>query len=108
MKAQDMRMGNAILGVLEGLWEQTQSMDSGIRVTTCKTGDRRLLVKVFEAKPIKRGVKSHFDRPRNHSNSKSTPTNKCLSKTQTTTIPQHPLPLTHMSHENSTIWIKPK
>jgi len=32
-------------------------MDSGIRVTTCKIGDKRLLDKVFESKPIKRGVK---------------------------------------------------
>jgi len=32
-------------------------MDSGIRVATCKTGDRRLLDKVFELKPIKRGGK---------------------------------------------------
>ena len=53
-------MGNAILGVLEGLWRRTRSMDSGIRVTTCKTGDRRLLDKVFESKPIKRGDKIPF------------------------------------------------
>ena len=52
-----MRTGNAILGVLEGLWGRTQSMDSGIRVTTCKIGDRRLLDKVFRSKPIKRGGK---------------------------------------------------
>jgi len=32
-------------------------MDSGIRVTACKTGDRRLLDEVFESKPIKRGGK---------------------------------------------------
>jgi len=51
-------------------------MDSKIRVTTCKTGDRRLLDKVFELKPIKRGVKSHFDSPRNHSNSKAPLQNK--------------------------------
>jgi len=36
-------------------------MDGGIRVVTCKTGDRRLLDKVFEPKPIKRGVKSQFN-----------------------------------------------
>jgi len=53
-------MRNAILGALERLWGQTQSMDSGIRVTTCKTGDRRLLDKVFESKPIKRGDKIPF------------------------------------------------
>ena len=54
MKAQDTRTGDAILGTLEGLWGQTQSMDSRIRVTACKTGDRRLLDEVFESKPIKR------------------------------------------------------
>ena len=56
-----MRTGNAILSALEGLWGRTQSMDSGIRVATCKTGNRRLLGKVFELKPIKRGVKAHFN-----------------------------------------------
>jgi len=35
-------------------------MDSRIRVTTCKTGDRRLLDEVFELKPIKRGGKIPF------------------------------------------------
>jgi len=50
-----MRIGNAILGALEGLWGRTQSMDSRIRVATCKTGDKRLLDKIFKAKPIKRG-----------------------------------------------------
>ena len=35
-------------------------MDSGIRVTTCKTGDRRLLDEIFESKPIKRGGKIPF------------------------------------------------
>jgi len=35
-------------------------MDSGIRVTTCKTGDRRLLDKVFKSKPIKREGKIPF------------------------------------------------
>ena len=35
-------------------------MDSGIRVTACKTGDRRLLDKVLESKPIKRGGKIPF------------------------------------------------
>ena len=53
-------MGNTILGALEGLWGQTRLMDSGIRVTICKTGDRRLLNKVFELKPIKRGGKIPF------------------------------------------------
>jgi len=36
-------------------------MNSGIRVTTCKTDNRRLLDKVFEPKPIKREVKSQFN-----------------------------------------------
>jgi len=35
-------------------------MNSGIRIATCKTGDRRLLDKVFELKSIKRGIKSQF------------------------------------------------
>ena len=60
MEAQNTRMGNAILGALERLWGQTRSIDSGIRVATCKTGDRRLLDKVFELKPIKRGGKIPF------------------------------------------------
>jgi len=47
-------------------------MNSGIRVTTCKTGGRRLLDKVFESKPIKRGVNSSSINPRNYSTSKST------------------------------------
>ena len=55
-----MRTGNTVLGTLEGLWGQTQSIDNGIRVTTCKTGDRRLLDEVFESKPIKRGGKIPF------------------------------------------------
>ena len=46
-------------------------MDSGIRVATCKTDNRRLLDKVFELKPIKREIKSHFNSLRNHSNSKA-------------------------------------
>ena len=35
-------------------------MDSGIRVVTCKTSDRRLLNEVFESKPIKRRDKIPF------------------------------------------------
>ena len=35
-------------------------MDCRNRVTTCQTGDRRLLDKVFETKPIKRGGKITF------------------------------------------------
>ena len=57
MEAQNMRMGNTILGTLERLWRRTRSMDSRVRITTCKTGNRRLLDKVFESKPIKRGGK---------------------------------------------------
>ena len=34
---------------------------------------------VFESKPIKRGVKFHFDSPRSHLNSKSTPTKTRIS-----------------------------
>jgi len=33
-------------------------------VASCKRGNRKLLDKVFESKPIKRGVKSHFDNPK--------------------------------------------
>jgi len=36
-------------------------MDSRNRVVSCKRGNRRLLGKVFELKPIKRGVKAHFN-----------------------------------------------
>jgi len=39
-------------------------MDSRIRVTTCKIGDRRLLDEVFESKPIKRGGKFQFNQPK--------------------------------------------
>jgi len=35
-------------------------MDSGFRVATYKTGNKRLLDKVFETKPIKRGAKIPF------------------------------------------------
>ena len=55
-----MRMRNLVLGALEGLQGRAQSMDSGIRVTTYKTGNRRLLDKVFKSKPIKRGGKIPF------------------------------------------------
>ena len=60
MEAQNTRIGNTILGTLEELWGQVRSMDSRIRVATCKTGDRRLLDKVFELKPIKKGDKIPF------------------------------------------------
>ena len=64
MEAQDMRMGHAILGTLERLWGQTQSMDRRIRVATCKTGNRRLLDEVFKSKLIKRGGKILFRQPK--------------------------------------------
>jgi len=64
MEAQDMRTGHAILGTLERLWGRTQSMDRRIRVAICKTGNRRLLDKVFELKPIKRGGKIPFRQPK--------------------------------------------
>jgi len=38
------------------------------------------LDKSFKSKPIKRGVKSHFNSPRNHSNSKNNPSNKMSSQ----------------------------
>jgi len=60
MKAQNTRMENTVLGTLEGLWGQTQSINSGIGIITCKTGDKRLLDKVFELKPIKKGGKIPF------------------------------------------------
>ena len=46
-------------------------MDSGIRIATYKTGNRRLLDEVFESKPIKRGVKSQFNQPKKSLNFKS-------------------------------------
>ena len=60
METQETRMGNTVLGALERIQRQTQSMDSRNGVATCKTGDRRLLDKVFELKPIKRGGKIPF------------------------------------------------
>jgi len=57
-------MGNTILDALEKLWGRTQSMDSRIRVATCKTGDRRLLDRIFKTKPIKRGGKILFQQPK--------------------------------------------
>jgi len=47
-------------------------MDSGIRITTYKTGDRRLLDEVFESKPIKREVNSSSINLRNYSTLKNT------------------------------------
>ena len=63
-----MRKRDAIPCALERLWEQAWPMDGRIRVNSCKRGDQRLLDKVFESKPIKRGgVKFHFDSSKNHS-----------------------------------------
>ena len=85
-------------------------MDSRIRVTTCKTGNKRLLGEVFESKPIKRGGKKsiwtaqEIIRILKH-------LYKCLSPaTPTTTTPLllHPLPQIHMSHGNSITWTKHK
>jgi len=39
-------------------------MDSRIRISTCKTGDRRLLDEIFESKSIKRGGKFPFRQPK--------------------------------------------
>ena len=39
-------------------------MDSGIRVVTYKTDDRRLLDKIFKSKPIKRGGKIPVRQPK--------------------------------------------
>jgi len=64
MKAQEMRMENTILGALERIWGRTQSIDSRNGVATCKTGSRRLLDKVFESKPIKRGGKIPVRQPK--------------------------------------------
>ena len=74
-----MRMGNTVLGTLEGLWERTQSMDSRIRVTTCKTGNRRLLDKVFESKPIKRGGKIPFRQLKKSLEFRKHPTKQTMS-----------------------------
>ena len=52
-----MRKRDTILGSLERIWKQTQSMNSRIRVASCKRHNRRLLDQVFESKPIKRGGK---------------------------------------------------
>ena len=75
MEAQDTRMENAILGILERLWRQTRSMDSGVRITTCKTCNRRLLDKVFKSKPIKRGGKIPSQQPKKSLKFQSTSTN---------------------------------
>ena len=54
-------------------------MDSGIRVTTCKTGNRRLLDKVFESKPIKRRGKIPFQQLRKSLKFQKHHTNQTMS-----------------------------
>ena len=72
-------MREAILGTLEGLWGQTWLMDSRIKVTACKTGDRRLLDKVFESKPIKREGKIPFQQLKKSLEFKKHHTNHTMS-----------------------------
>jgi len=60
MEAQDTRTGHTILGTLERLWGRTQSMDRRIRIATHKTGNRRLLDKVFQVETYKEGGKIPF------------------------------------------------
>jgi len=91
MEAQKTRTGNSVLGALEGLWERIRSMDSGISVATCKTGDRRLLDKVFESKPIKRGSKIPFRQPKYSLEILQQRT--CLPRMTTTTQLLPPLPI---------------
>ena len=64
METQNTRIGNSIFGVLEGLWGRTRSIDSWNRIDLYKRGNRRLLDKVFELKPIKRGGKILFRQPK--------------------------------------------
>ena len=51
---------NTILGALEELQRWTWLVDSRNGIALCKRGNRRLLDKMFESKPIKRGVKIPF------------------------------------------------
>jgi len=50
-----MRERDTIFGILEGVQRQIQSIDCRNGVVSCKKGNRRLLVKDFKLKPIKRG-----------------------------------------------------
>jgi len=54
-------------------------MDSGIRVTACKTGDRRLLDEVFKSKPIKRGGKIPFQQLKKSLEFQEHPTKQTMS-----------------------------
>jgi len=86
-------------------------MDSGIRITTCKTGSRRLLDNVFKSKPIKREDKFQFNQPK-----KLLDFEKALIISMKwphklllpTTSLWHPPPLTLTFQESSIIWTKPK
>jgi len=55
-----MRERNTIFGILEGVQRQIQSIDCRNRVFSCKGGNRRLLVKNFKLKSIKKGGKIPF------------------------------------------------
>ena len=54
-------------------------MNSGIRVTACKTGDRRLLDKVFKLKPIKRRGKIPFQQLKKSLKFRKQHTNQTMS-----------------------------
>jgi len=54
-------------------------MDSGIGITTCKTGDRRLLDEVFELKPIKRRGKIPFQQLKKSLEFRKHPTKQTMS-----------------------------
>jgi len=49
-----MRKRDTIFGILEGVQRQIQSIYCRNRVVSCKRGNRRLLVKNFKLKPIKK------------------------------------------------------
>ena len=53
-------MGNSIPDILERIQKWTQSIDSRIRVASCKRHNRRLLGKNFKSKSIKEGGKTPF------------------------------------------------
>ena len=104
-----MRTGDTILGTLEGLWGQTQSMDSKIRVATCKTDNRRLLDEVFESKPIKRKGKIPFRQLKKSLEFRKQHMKQCLFPLSTTTLLlQHPPPPAPTFQGNLTTWTKPK
>ena len=55
-----MRERDIIPSTLKGLWRWTQLIDCRNRVALCKRDDRKLLVKDFKLKPIKRRGKIPF------------------------------------------------